>query len=316
MGTNPMLVVIGEALVDLVASPDGSTTAHAGGGPLNAARAAARLGANVGFLGVLSSDRFGSMLAETLDADGVRSLVLQRSVLPTTLAVAHIGADGAASYGFYWAATSAFDASLIDLETVDATDCAAVHVGSLALAVDQMVARVPSWLDQLRAMSDRETTVMVDLNARTAMISDLDEFRRHVEPVLARCDIVKVSTDDLDVVFPGQPHREVITGLLSMGPSIVLCTDGPNPMSLHWATHHVAVEVPQVTVADTIGAGDTFGAAFLTHWMRHSRTVADLAAGDLVHDAALWAARAAAAACTRRGANPPTLDELTASTPA
>ena len=66
-----MIVVGGEALVDLVIEPEGAVTAKLGGGPFNAARAIARLGSAVAFLGALSSDRFGTLLHRQLLSDGV-----------------------------------------------------------------------------------------------------------------------------------------------------------------------------------------------------------------------------------------------------
>ena len=54
-----MIVVAGEALIDLIVAPDGSVAANPGGGPYNTARTIARLGQPVTFLGRISSDRFG-----------------------------------------------------------------------------------------------------------------------------------------------------------------------------------------------------------------------------------------------------------------
>ena len=57
-----MIVVAGEALIDLLAHPDGRLDAVPGGGPFNTARTIARLGGEVRFLGCLSTDRFGERL--------------------------------------------------------------------------------------------------------------------------------------------------------------------------------------------------------------------------------------------------------------
>ena len=96
-----MIVVAGEALVDLLIAPDGSVTAKLGGGPYNAARAIGRLGHPVTFLGSLSVDRFGSRLFEHLVADGVDNAATVRCDLPTTLAAAELDDLGAAVVGSY-----------------------------------------------------------------------------------------------------------------------------------------------------------------------------------------------------------------------
>ena len=102
-----MIVVIGEALVDLVIAPDGAVEAALGGAPYNTARAAARLGADVEFVGGLSVDRFGSLLRSQLDRDGVGTRFAASTDEPTTLAAAEIGDDGSATYRFYFDGTSA-----------------------------------------------------------------------------------------------------------------------------------------------------------------------------------------------------------------
>ena len=89
-----MIVVAGEALVDLILRPDGTIAAVPGGGPYNAARAIGRLGVPVAWIGGLSSDRFGRDLEAGLTADGVTLDLVQRTDLPTTLALAELDAVG------------------------------------------------------------------------------------------------------------------------------------------------------------------------------------------------------------------------------
>ncbi|MEQ9161226.1 MAG: PfkB family carbohydrate kinase [Ilumatobacter fluminis] len=102
-----MIVVVGEALIDLVIDPDGSVEAAAGGAPFNTARGVGRLGGDVAFAGVLGTDRFGTMLARRLADDGVDTSTAPRVDLPTTLAAAELDEHGAASYRFYFAGTTA-----------------------------------------------------------------------------------------------------------------------------------------------------------------------------------------------------------------
>ena len=85
-----MIVVAGEALIDLILQPDLRLTAVAGGGPFNTARTIGRLGGEVAFVGRLSTDRFGAMLREALEADGVDLTLAVSTDAPTTLAVAEL----------------------------------------------------------------------------------------------------------------------------------------------------------------------------------------------------------------------------------
>ena len=95
-----VIVVAGEALVDLVVTGD-EVVAAPGGAPFNVARGCARLGAPTSLLAAISTDGFGDRLAAGLAESGVVDTLLQRTELPTTLAVAELDAAGGASYRFY-----------------------------------------------------------------------------------------------------------------------------------------------------------------------------------------------------------------------
>jgi fructokinase len=82
-----VITVVGEALVDLVVTPDGAITATAGGAPYNVARACARLRAPVSLVAAVSTDHFGQRLMTDLAADDVNTEHVQRTELPSTLAV-------------------------------------------------------------------------------------------------------------------------------------------------------------------------------------------------------------------------------------
>src|SRR5258708_29866494 len=102
-----MIVVCGEALIDLIPDGDGTFRPMPGGGPFNTALALARLEVPTSFLGRLSTDRFGCMLADRLARDGVDLSLASRGCEPTTLAAAHVDGDGLAHYQFYVETTSA-----------------------------------------------------------------------------------------------------------------------------------------------------------------------------------------------------------------
>ena len=301
-----MIVIAGDALVDLIVRADGSITAVPGGGPYNSARSVGRLGMAVSWIGGLSSDRFGRDLEAGLSGAGVDLSMAQRTELPTTLALAEIGADGGASYRFYTDATSAPAVLPGPLAAGLPAETDAVLTGTLGFVLEPMA----TTLEALVAALPPDLLLMIDPNCRPSITRDPDAFRARIARVLARADIVKVSTEDLAFLQPGETLTAAIGWVQALGPRVVLVTDGAAPVRvLIDGVEHLVV-APTVDVVDTIGAGDTFGGAFLACLVqggggRHS-------AGDpaAVLRAARFAVRASAVVCGRAGANPPTLAEL------
>jgi fructokinase len=91
---------------------------------------------------------------------------------------------------------------------------------------------------------------------------------------------------------------------------IVLVTDGPRAAWAVLPTGEVSVDVPAVTVVDTIGAGDAFGGSFLAWWTGRKLSRSELFQPEPVREALQAAVEVAALTCTRAGAEPPRLAEL------
>jgi fructokinase len=301
-----VILVAGEALIDLLVGADGSIAAVPGGGPFNVARALARLGCPARFLGQLSSDGFGQELRGALLADGV-TLSLEKPIdAPTTLAVARLDAQGAASYAFYLTGTSAALLLPADVGSSIFDGVAALHVGSLGLAVEPLASAVRDFVGR----AGPSVLVMVDVNARPAAIVDVVAYRTWVLDLLGRVDAVKASTEDLEVLLPGRPVADAAQSLLAAGAGVVLVTDGPRPVRVYGSTFAAEVPAPEVVLVDTVGAGDAFGAGFLASWHRHGRGRDELAERDLVVEGVERAVQVAALTCARRGADPPFLASL------
>jgi fructokinase len=308
-GDSGAIVVAGEALVDLVFAESGELVAHPGGGPFNAARAAARLGAPVHYLGRLSGDRFGTTLREALAADGVGLQTVVATEDPTTLALAEIGDDGSAAYRFYVEGTSAPGLTFPDAAAVLPDDVAILCVGTLGLVFEPTAAT----LERLVAEAAGDVLVAVDPNCRPAAIADPVAYRARLERVLRRADVVKASAEDLAWLRPGTEVVEVIRTLLRPeGGAVGLVTLGAEGALVVTATDAVAVEAPAARVVDTIGAGDAFLGGLLSWWHEAGLSRGDV--GDLaaVTKATAYACRIAALTCERPGANPPHRDELPA----
>lgn len=301
-----MIVVAGEALIDLLVRPDGSRVAVPGGGPFNAARTIARLGGAVAFLGRLSTDDYGRVLREALAGDGVDLSMAESTDAPTTLAVAELDDLGAATYRFQTADTAAAALTGEAVAAALATQPRAFHLGSLGLALEPIATALLTGI----ASTGPDTLVMVDPNCRPAVIRDRAAYVDRLESIMVRTDVVKASTDDLAYLVPDRSVAMAARALLERGPSVVLVTDGPRAVLVVTRAGVVQHPVPEVTVVDTVGAGDAFGGAFLARWIEGGADRAELADPALLHAAVTFAIEVAALTCQRSGADPPRRIEL------
>lgn len=305
-----MILVIGEALVDLVVEDGGGVVAALGGGPFNAARAAARMGADVDFAGSLSSDRFGREHRDALVADGVGCEFVSELDMPSTLAMAFVDPSGVAEYAFYLSGTAA---SSYDPSVLAETAHSMVLTGGLALSVDPLADRVVDVLGRVGSTA----VVMVDLNCRPAAVTDRATYTARLERVASTASIVKASEDDLEFLAPGVPAEATARSLLDRGAAAVLVTRGAHPTSVLTPTESelLAVARPPAPVVDTIGAGDTFCGALLAHLDSAAVGPGELR-GARGHEPLVEAVRtallAASIAVTRRGADPPRAAEVDA----
>jgi Sugar kinases, ribokinase family len=303
---SPMIVVAGEALIDLIVHPDGRLAAVPGGGPFNTARTIARLGVPVAFLGRLSDDRFGRILRDALASDGVDLSLVEITTAPTTLAIAELGDDGSASYRFHTADTSAPGLSGDAVRAAIAANPEALHVGTLGLVLEPMAQVLADGV----ARAAPATLVMVDPNCRPLVISDRPAYLERLDAVLRRADVVKVSTDDLAYLAPDVPAVEAARQLLHRGPAAVLLTDGPHPVVCLMPTSTFEVGVPATSVVDTVGAGDAFGGAFLARWIERGCGRDELGGEAALREAVAFAVQVGTLTCRRPGADPPRRDEL------
>ena len=297
-----VIVVVGEALVDLVVDANGAVAAALGGAPVNTSRACGRLGADVSFGGAISVDRFGSMLAAQLAADNVALDLVERCDEPTTLAVAELDERGTASYRFYVDGTSApsYTTKLEDRRP----DW--LFTGGLGLVFEPMADTVEVMLDDRPA----DCAVMVDFNCRPRVVRDRERYLSRLDRVVARADVVKVSDEDVAYLTPGVAPLDAARTLLARGPRAVLLTAGGAAVHVMTASGETEVPVPRVDVVDTIGAGDSFSGGFLAWWYAGGRTADQLGTLDHLVPAVTAAIAVAGITCTRRGADPPWRHEL------
>ncbi|MFE1300199.1 MULTISPECIES: carbohydrate kinase [unclassified Streptomyces] len=302
-----MIVVAGEALIDLVPQGTGALAAlrpALGGGPYNTAVALGRLGSPTAFCSRLSRDAFGEALLDGLRAAGVDVSAVQRGPEPTTLAVATIDPGGSAAYSFYVDGTAD---RLFSAPAALPAGTTAVSFGTCSLVLEPGAS---AYEELMRAAAAQGVFTALDPNIRPGLIADADAYRARFKSWLPSVTLLKLSEEDA-LWLGGTPQE-----WLAAGPSAVVITqggDGLTAFTADGAVHSVPGE--PVDVVDTIGAGDTVNAALL-HGLATRGALSPTALTALGpagwQDLLRFAARAAALTCSRAGAEPPYARELEA----
>ena len=301
-----VITVVGEALIDIIVDPAGNVTSVVGGAPLNTARTIARLGVPATFLGGVSTDAFGARIMRLLEADGVGYALGKQVDEPTTLAIAQIDADGAATYRFMMEGTSAAAVTSQAALSHVGPQCSALHVGTLGLVLQPLADATAAVV----SASPADRLVMVDPNCRPSVMSSSDVFDRTLRAVLERADVVKVSGDDLAFIYPSIEVHDAAVRLQRESGAVVLFTDGAKSVHVLTESDDVVLEVPKVAVVDTVGAGDSFSGGFLAQWQSKGLGRADVANLDEVLSSARFGIAVAAITCQRAGADPPNVQEV------
>jgi len=304
-----MIVVAGEALIDLVVDRDGDSSETPGGSPLNVAVGLARLDVPTTLISQVGHDERGGLVVQHVTGSGAEIVAVPTSSGRTSVATARLDEGGAASYEFD------LDWSLPRQEL---PRCHALHVGSLGTV---LAPGRDSVLDLVDQAADRETFVSFDVNLRETFVDDRDRIAREVQDLAARCSLVKLSDEDADLLDLGSDPDEVARTLLRGDRTrIVILTRGPEGATAFTAKGETTARPRPIDVVDTVGAGDAFMAATLAQlWdldvLRQADDAVLLDEGEVAR-LVRGAIEVAAITCERRGANPPRRQDLPADWPA
>lgn len=301
------ILVIGEALVDVITRPGQPTEVLPGGSPLNVAVGLCRLGLPTALLASYGDDAHGALVGGYLADNGVEVVPATVGTDPTSMARVDIGADGAATYRFdlRWN-PSAIEPARPGL--------LAVHTGSIAAVLEPGATVVASMLTRVRDTA----TISYDPNVRPQLMGDPVTARRRVLATVAIADVVKASNEDLAWLYPDVDVTTMAREWLALGPSIVAITRGAGGAFALTRAGTVDVPARSTLVVDTVGAGDAFMAGLLAaladrDLLGRERTPQlrdiGLAATTEVIE---FATRCAAVVVSRRGADPPTRADLNA----
>jgi fructokinase len=305
-----VIVVAGEALIDLVTNGGDGYRAVVGGSPANVAVGLARLDQHVRLLARISADPFGQRIRAYLVANDVDLAWAVDAAEPTSLAIASLDAHGHAEYAFYLNGTADWQWSPDQLPP-SLNGVTAVHSGSLALSMSPGA-------DVLEAMlAAAPVTVSIDINLRPSICPDRDAERSRVERQIRHAQLVKASQEDVAWLYPDRTVEQTATAWQASGATCIIVTLGGDGVYL-LRPDGVAVSTPAlpVDVVDTVGAGDSFTGGLLSALAAIDALGADPAARLTAVTADQWRAAVdyantvAALTCGRFGADPPTAAEV------
>jgi fructokinase len=303
----PALLIVGEALIDVVIHPDGRREEHPGGSPANVAITLGRLGHAPTLLTSIGDDEPGRLIAAWLRTSCVSLDPRSVGAAPTSRAVAHLDQAGAARYDLdiRW-----------QLPDTSPGDADLVHIGSISATLSPGSRAVHRIVGQAR----ERALISYDPNIRPALITDPAATRVAVEALAAGADIVKVSDEDLSWIDPSARPEDTARRWLGERPAMVIVTRGADGVTAFTSLGTVSATAPRVRVADTVGAGDTLTGAFLAGLV--DRGVLDGADGAArrqrlhrlgrpdIEDVLRFSVAAAAVTVSRAGANPPWPSEM------
>jgi fructokinase len=307
-----MFVVCGEALYDLFVAGESGTAlrfdAHPGGSPYNVAVGLARLGAEVSLLTGVSIDFLGAKLLHRLESEGVGTGMVVRKGGPTTISLVGVDAHGVPAYAFHGHRAADRSIEPADLPHLP-LGTRALHVGSFSLVTEPTGASELA----LARRRPRGVVVSVDPNVRLSVEPDLDVWRARLTEWLAIADLVKVSREDLGVLYGEAAMDDLAAGWLKGGAKLVVVTDGGAGAHAFTAERRVFAPATPTVVVDTVGAGDTFQAALLGRLAEENAMAPAALAGidePTLRRVLRYASAAAAITCSRAGADLPTAAEV------
>ena len=267
------------------------------------------MGKRTAFIGKISGDAFGDLLRAHLTENAVDLRWLARGSEPSALAFVIPSADGGHDFAFYGVDTAEQRLMLADVPDSFPDELTALHFGSYSL----MLGDSARAYEALMRREHGNRVISLDPNVRPSLFPDREKYRARIEGLLPFATIVKASEDDLAWLYPGERPADVAARWLNAGPALVAITLGAKGAFAMSATDVTQSAAPKVNVADTVGAGDAFMSALLAHLHDRALLLRDALttlSADTLIDALEYANRAAAIACTRRGANPPNGLEL------
>lgn len=310
----PSVLVIGEALVDVVHGINGEIKNIPGGSPANTAVALSRLGTKTYMKARTSSDQFGTEIRNYLINQNVNldySLVVDS---PSSVIDALIQKDGSAKYEANLNGAADFGWTVTELNQEIDRDIQIVQLGSLTSYIEPGATNVEKWFTQLR--QSNRFFLTFDPNIRHPLDGqNAEDVRKRAKKLASLSHVVKASDEDLNWIFSSNSPKDSAVNIIESGASLVVVTLGKNGAFAVNKNHEIVeVLAKEIDVIDTIGAGDTFAAALLTQLLENAwineNALKKSNSADLTR-ILTNCTLAATITCSRQGANPPHRHEVT-----
>ena len=263
------VVALGELLVDFTqngVSEQGNLLfeANPGGAPANVLAMLRKLGKRCAFIGKVGKDSFGDMLAKTVEEAGIDIRGLRRDAdIPTTLAVVHTFPGGDRDFSFYRKPGADIMLRADELDEALMKDCRIFHFGTLSLTDEPCKSAT---VKAYELAKEAGALISFDPNLRPPLWKSEDDAKAAIEWGLQRCDILKISDNEIEFMTGETDFDKGATNLKARFPQIRLLnvTAGGDGSFSYYGGKRVFVPACKLGgVIETTGAGDTFCASVL-----------------------------------------------------
>lgn len=268
------VVALGELLIDftengLSGQGNPMLEANPGGAPCNLLAMLNRMGKKTAFIGKVGNDTFGKMLKDVVQESGtdVSGLLFDDKV-HTTLAFVHTQPDGDREFSFY--RNPGADMMLTKEEVPEELikDSRIFHFGTLSSTHEGVREATRYAIDVAK---ENGLLISFDPNLREPLWDSLEDARREIEYGLSKCDILKISDNEIEFMTGTTDYTRGVEILReSYDIRLILVTMGKSGSRAYYKDK--IVEVPpflQEGTIETTGAGDTFGGCSLNYVLEH-----------------------------------------------
>ncbi len=307
-----MIICAGESLIDMVSfRGEPEYTPHVGGSNFNSAIALGRLGADSYYFGAVSNDAYGKLIGDSLKNSSVREEFIIKTNRPTTLAYADV-VNGIAEYTFVdeHSAGRMLDKASLKPFLSRVKKAKALLVGGISLQAEPCGS---SWHWLVEQISGH-LPIYFDANIRPDFIEVKNDYVNRFKELTSKVDIIKISEEDYRYLYGAQDFKQISKEWLMSGVKLVILTLGGDGSKVIFdGGREVHVNSNQVEVIDTIAAGDSFNGGFLFSLEKQgllSRDKIDLIDEASLKKALIFANQVASITVTKKGADPPWLEEV------
>ena len=297
------VIALGELLIDFTMngqSEQGNNMFEAcpGGAPCNVLALLNKMGKKTAFIGKVGKDQFGTLLRDTITEAGIdaSNLMVDENV-NTTLAFVHTFPDGDREFSFYRnpGADMMLTADEVNPEVVK--DTKVFHFGTLSMTHDGVREATKKAVETAKANG---CLVSFDPNLRPPLWSSLDLAKEQMEYGFGKCDILKISDNEIQFVSGKEDYDEGIAYLQeTYNIPLILLTMGKDGSRAYYKGMRVDRPGFSVKAIETTGAGDTFCGSSLNYLVDHDfENLTEEQLGEML----TFANAAAALVTTKKGA--------------